>query len=140
MVTSLTALTVLAVLAASAHQKLVVVERVPELSYELWWGHSLIETTHGDVRPGAQPVVEFRGSIGRTLIVLVGWQGPSQGCLDYGYTLLRLHDDGSFARTDLHRCARLEPEVTVSGAHVIVKSAAYRTFDGALVPAMTWEL
>ena len=117
-------------------QTIAIVEVRPELEYELRFHGVAIAHSNADVAPGASPVITYVGGEA----VLVEWQGPSQGCLDYGFTIFRLHADGTFARADARHCARIEPEVVVRGDRVIVTSPAYRTFDGDFVPAKTWTL
>lgn len=117
-------------------QTIAIVELRPELEYELRFHGTVIAHSNADVAPGAMPVITYLGGDA----ALVEWQGPSQGCLDYGFTIVRLHADGTFARADVQHCARLEPELVVRGGRVILTSPAYRTFDGDVVPAKTWTL
>lgn len=116
-------------------QTIAVVEVRRELEYELRFHGVVIARSNADVAPGAMPVITYLGGE-----VLVEWQGPSQGCLDYGFTIFRLHADGTFAQANVRHCARIEPDVVVRGGRVVVTSPAFRTSDGELVPAKTWTL
>ncbi len=103
---------------------LVIVEIRHDESYEVRLGAVVVARSDGRVAPGALPTIESVGTVASERVVLLRWRGPSQGCLDYGYSFVTLHADGTFARASIQTSP----------------SSARKSFspDGAFVPARSW--